>query len=385
MSSPLSKFFTQNCPNVEAILDSENLSDGFLLTDQDQNKAPVLVPVPPLQGLNNSNPAALVVDHNSYAVTTNKGGHTLLAPDDFVQPDAILENKKIDAPVQFRGSLSLFSGFALQAGAQKFGSSISFGKSGNAPIMVAHERLGYISLSLSRQIPLWALEKNSDPPPQNQLGWWCIHATINSSSLEDHIGCKASTGTDEDGGNVSWCLVDMYAKCGEIKCAEEVFNEITDGNVVSWTFLIAGYVQNDCVEESVIVFNRMRDGMVAEADLVSWTAMIVGYTQLGHPSKALKLLVNKRWIGILPNSVTTASVLTASAPLGHLNMGKIVHCLGTATASSWMDKQGRKSLLITSFSGMAASILMLYLSFTWKARGDHHRNVCKDTCLKDTE
>ncbi|GMH29849.1 hypothetical protein Nepgr_031692 [Nepenthes gracilis] len=45
---------------------------------------------------------------------------------------------------------------------------------------------------------------NSDPPPQHQLGWWCIHAAINSSSLEDYIGCKASTGTDDDGVNVSW-------------------------------------------------------------------------------------------------------------------------------------------------------------------------------------
>ncbi|GMH23200.1 hypothetical protein Nepgr_025043 [Nepenthes gracilis] len=90
MPSPLIKFFTHNCPNVEAILDSENLSDSFLLTDKDQNKAPVLVPVPPLQGFNNSDPTAFVVDHNSYAVTNNKGEHTLLVPDDFVQPDAIL-------------------------------------------------------------------------------------------------------------------------------------------------------------------------------------------------------------------------------------------------------------------------------------------------------
>ncbi|GMH21894.1 hypothetical protein Nepgr_023737 [Nepenthes gracilis] len=101
MPFPLTKFFTQNCPNVEAILDSEHSSNGFPLTDQ--NKAPVLVPVSPLQGLNNSFPAALVIAHNGYAVTTNTGEHTLLAPDDFVKPDANLENKKIEAPVLFRG------------------------------------------------------------------------------------------------------------------------------------------------------------------------------------------------------------------------------------------------------------------------------------------
>ncbi|GMH28904.1 hypothetical protein Nepgr_030747 [Nepenthes gracilis] len=231
MPSPLTKFFTHNCPNVEALLASENLSDGFLLTAMDQNKAPVLVPVPMLQRLNNSDPVALVVDHTSDVVSNNKGKHPLLSTDDFVQPDAMLENKKIEAPVLFRGvapllnpinslvwkilpvspstysanpntesltapvaigsaislvpnvharsfvrvfilgSLSLFSGFALRVAYPKSCNSISFGKSSNEPFMVEHERLGYISLSLSGQIPLWPLEMNSDPPPSNQLGW----------------------------------------------------------------------------------------------------------------------------------------------------------------------------------------------------------------------
>ncbi|XLS83457.1 hypothetical protein HN51_033623 [Arachis hypogaea] len=39
--------------------------------------------------------------------------------------------------------------------------------------------------------------------------------------------------------------------------------------------------------------------------------------------------------------------------------------VGTVIASSLMDKQGRKSLLITSFTGMAVSMLLLSLSFTW--------------------
>ncbi|GMH15649.1 hypothetical protein Nepgr_017490 [Nepenthes gracilis] len=186
MPFPLTKFFTQNCPNVEAVLDSEHLSDSFPLTDQDQNRAHVLVPVSPLQGLNNSFPAALVVDHNGDAMTTNKGEHTLLAPDDFVQPDAFLENKKIEAPVLFRGmapllhpvnnlglkilpvspstyldnpntpshnarslarisilgSLSLFSGFSLRDGVQQSGSPISFGSAGIAYDVAASALVG---------------------------------------------------------------------------------------------------------------------------------------------------------------------------------------------------------------------------------------------------
>ncbi|XP_011021266.1 PREDICTED: plastidic glucose transporter 4 isoform X1 [Populus euphratica] len=55
------------------------------------------------------------------------------------------------------------------------------------------------------------------------------------------------------------------------------------------------------------------------------------------------------------------SDVAASALVGASNV------FGTTIASSLMDRQGRKSLLITSFLGMAASMLLLSLSFTWKA------------------
>lgn len=188
-------------------------------------------------------------------------------------------------------------------------------------------------------------------------------------------------------------LVDMYAKCGEIECSRGVFDENLDGNVVSWTSMIAGYVQNDCAQDGLILFNRMREGLVdgnqftlgtlatacaklgafhqgkwihgyviksgielnsflvtalldmyvkcgdirdarsvfddlSSVDLVSWTAMIVGYTQSGCPDDALKLFVNKKWAGILPNNFTIASLISACAHLGNLNVGRSLHGLG---------------------------------------------------------
>ncbi|KAH9306195.1 hypothetical protein KI387_010599 [Taxus chinensis] len=60
-------------------------------------------------------------------------------------------------------------------------------------------------------------------------------------------------------------------------------------------------------------------------------------------------------------SAGIASDVAASALVGASNV------LGTVVASSLMDKQGRKSLLMTSFTGMAASMLLLSLSLSWKA------------------
>lgn len=59
-------------------------------------------------------------------------------------------------------------------------------------------------------------------------------------------------------------------------------------------------------------------------------------------------------------SAGISSDASASALVGASNV------FGTAIASSLMDRKGRKSLLLTSFMGMAASMLLLSLSFTWK-------------------
>ncbi|WVZ05443.1 hypothetical protein V8G54_018789 [Vigna mungo] len=59
-------------------------------------------------------------------------------------------------------------------------------------------------------------------------------------------------------------------------------------------------------------------------------------------------------------SAGISSDVAASALVGASNV------FGTMVASSLMDKQGRKSLLIISFSGMGVSMLLLSVSFTWK-------------------
>lgn len=87
-------------------------------------------------------------------------------------------------------------------------------------------------------------------------------------------------------------LLDMYVKCGDIRDAHSMFNEL-----------------------SIV-------------DIVSWTAMIVGYSQTGYPDKALKLFTDRKWVGLLPNSITLASVLSSCAQLGKLSLGSSIHGLG---------------------------------------------------------
>ncbi|KAJ4966917.1 hypothetical protein NE237_018766 [Protea cynaroides] len=48
-------------------------------------------------------PAAVVIDHTSYAISETEGDHTLIASDNLIQSDVILGSKTVEAPVLFQG------------------------------------------------------------------------------------------------------------------------------------------------------------------------------------------------------------------------------------------------------------------------------------------
>ncbi|KAK6131247.1 hypothetical protein DH2020_035004 [Rehmannia glutinosa] len=53
---------------------------------------------------------------------------------------------------------------------------------------------------------------------------------------------------------ISSALIDMYSKCGQLDDARNLFDEIPQRNVVSWTSMINGYVQNGCAREALLLF-----------------------------------------------------------------------------------------------------------------------------------
>eukprot|EP00250_Pteridium_aquilinum_P004804 c15006_g1_i1 orf=2-625(+) len=55
-------------------------------------------------------------------------------------------------------------------------------------------------------------------------------------------------------------LVDMYAKCGLLYEARDVFDSLSSQDIVSWNALIAGYADNACAEEVL----KCREQMQAE-------------------------------------------------------------------------------------------------------------------------
>ncbi|VVB14338.1 unnamed protein product [Arabis nemorensis] len=54
-------------------------------------------------------------------------------------------------------------------------------------------------------------------------------------------------------------LIDMYAKCGDIKDAQSVFNEMETEDVASWNALISGYSTHGLCREALKIFDSMKD------------------------------------------------------------------------------------------------------------------------------
>ncbi|XP_077252225.1 pentatricopeptide repeat-containing protein At5g16860-like [Tasmannia lanceolata] len=52
-------------------------------------------------------------------------------------------------------------------------------------------------------------------------------------------------------------LVSVYSKLGSVQSAVNVFAQITDRDVISWSSMVVGYAQNGCFNEALITFGQM--------------------------------------------------------------------------------------------------------------------------------
>ena len=186
-------------------------------------------------------------------------------------------------------------------------------------------------------------------------------------------------------------LMDMYGKCDVIVHAEYVFDKLAFRDVVSWTALIAGYVEQDCGEEALICFEQMesesifpnaatlacslkacgiiqalvkggeihaevarkglvhsnpiigtalvdmyaRCGILSKAEevfeklpvrnIMSWTALIAGYMQHGQDEEALKCFEQMQSDGICPDASTITCILKVYGNIGALDVGIELH------------------------------------------------------------
>ncbi|CAA7387669.1 unnamed protein product [Spirodela intermedia] len=116
-------------------------------------------------------------------------------------------------------------------------------------------------------------------------------------------------------------LLDMYAKCGDLRSALTSFNRMLERDVVTWTTMVAALAVDGQIEQSRSLFDQM-----PRRSVVSWNAMISGYVRRGLCRRAMdlhRLMLSSS--GVEPDQTTLAAVLSACGQLGDLVAGEELH------------------------------------------------------------
>ncbi|CAN6439008.1 unnamed protein product [Victoria cruziana] len=75
-------------------------------------------------------------------------------------------------------------------------------------------------------------------------------------------------------------IVDMYIKCGMMQEAEQLFNEMPEKNVVSWTVMITGYGKHGYGKKAISLFNEM-EVQGTKPDEVTFLAVLSACSHAG--------------------------------------------------------------------------------------------------------
>eukprot|EP01018_Ginkgo_biloba_P028267 Gb_24755 [translate_table: standard] len=242
------------------------------------------------------------------------------------------------------------------------------------------------TLSLYYQMRQAGIHPNNFTFPVALKACAALSALQEGKEIHYHI---VRTGVDSN-IFVGTALIDMYVKCKSIENARQVFDKMPVRDVVLWTAMIVGYVQNGLANEALTLFWQMqiadvkpdsltmasvlsacaqlgvvnqgkrihdyiiRSGLesdvsvsnslvamyakcgsleiarqlfdkMSKRDVISWNAMIAGYAQNGHANEALRLFDQMQQVDMKPDSVTMVSVLPACSHLGALQQGKWIH------------------------------------------------------------
>ncbi|XP_031490559.1 pentatricopeptide repeat-containing protein At3g12770-like isoform X1 [Nymphaea colorata] len=205
------------------------------------------------------------------------------------------------------------------------------------------------------------------------------------------FACKLGCGFDPF---VASTTLHMYAVCGRMDEAHQVFVEMPRRNVISWSIIIQGYAQIGQLEDAFALFRLMlREGGVIpnavtmislvpacrhlgdgecvhafvvklgleshslvgtslvdmylkcrdvegaiyffnrleDKNTVSWLVMVSGLAKSGHLADAVLIMSRMREFDVKPDSFTLVDMLSACAHSGHMELGMLVHCFTVKT------------------------------------------------------
>ncbi|KAF3433044.1 hypothetical protein FNV43_RR24146 [Rhamnella rubrinervis] len=142
------------------------------------------------------------------------------------------------------------------------------------------------------------------------LGEFEIADSVVKFIEDNHVGIDVYLGNT---------MIHMYGRRGLVNLARKVFDGMPERNVVSWNAMVMGYAKVGNLACARKLFNEM-----PRRDVISWTSMITGYSQAKQYNEAVGVFQEMMAANVVPDEITVATVLSACAHLGSLDVGEAV-------------------------------------------------------------
>lgn len=137
-----------------------------------------------------------------------------------------------------------------------------------------------------------------------EKGKWVHHKLITCGVTEDiYMGTA---------------LTDMYAKCGLLQTARQVFDSMSERSIVSWSVMIAGYGMHGEINDAISLFTEMLESGIKPNE-VTFMNVLSACSHAGSVEEGKHYFSLMKGFGIEPNTEHFACVVDLLSRAGDLN------------------------------------------------------------------
>ncbi|KAI3822621.1 hypothetical protein L1987_10216 [Smallanthus sonchifolius] len=115
-------------------------------------------------------------------------------------------------------------------------------------------------------------------------------------------------------------FIAMYAKCGSLDYAKQLFEEMSEKDEISYGSMIFGYMLHGFVDKAMDLFRKMD-----KPGLSTWNAVISGQFQNRHYEAVVDLFLEMQLYRFKPDTVTLSNIFPTLSHLSNLKGGKEMH------------------------------------------------------------
>ncbi|KAA8525567.1 hypothetical protein F0562_007422 [Nyssa sinensis] len=101
--------------------------------------------------------------------------------------------------------------------------------------------------------------------------------------------------------HLATALIDLYAKCGSIDKAYELFHGLQKKDLVAYTAMILGCGINGRANDAIKLFEEMMDAQIYP-NLVTFTGLLTAYNHVGLVEEGYQCFTSMRKHGLLPSA-----------------------------------------------------------------------------------